>query len=359
MVCFVSVLCLGLALGPGQPLDKESFLRLKAEARVTSSARTQLLSALTADQPKAFDLAVLLAAEEHADSTTSMDAIISDVDARMEALTESASVRLRLDALMGTESDPRAIATAVSTTLFGSSAPDDSSAVAYFAGTGDLSYYDPKNSFMDCVLERRTGIPITLSLVFNDVCERLGLPMVGLNAPSHLLVAPADSSLPFVVDPFNGGRLLDLDEAADLVTRNAGSPIAMADGTVIDDRVESGRLLVNSLRRWPMTGHGWCARMLRNLRAIHASENDIVRTMATAERLRMVGQALPAASSADEQRDCAAQIAFCIWTLRWEERREEGRALLEDLAQASQGVAGAQQREKFATELLDDAWFQA
>ena len=90
-------------------------------------------------------------------------------------------------------------AVAVSTTLFGSSGPgsqDDADTAGFFSGNA-ADYYDPQNSFIDCVIERRTGIPITLSLMYMAVCEELGLPMVGLNAPAHLLLAPADTSLPF------------------------------------------------------------------------------------------------------------------------------------------------------------------
>lgn len=346
----IACACVGLA---GSPLDAEGFQRLKASARTTSNARARLQKALTSGESRAFDLAVLLAAEEHSDDK--IDGILTDVETRMESLTESARVRLRLARLIGAEGDERSIATAVSRTLFGSSAPDDDRSDAYFAGAGQISYYDPRNSFLDCVLERRTGIPITLSLVYNDVCERLGLPMVGLNAPSHLLVAPADPELPFVVDPFDGGRVLDLDEAAELVARNTGAPIALASGEVIEDRQKSGRLLLGSLRQWPMSSHDWCGRMLRNLRAIHANENDLVRTFATAERLQLVGQALPSASSAEEQRDCAAQIAFCIWTLRWTERRAEAKGLLETIANSGTEAA---QRERIAVDLLADKWFR-
>ena len=126
--------------------------------------------------------------------------------------------------LGGAERDPRTVATAVSTTLFGSrGAPDDSGAEeAYFLGAEQVDYYDGRNSFVDSVLERRVGIPITLSLIYGEVCARLGLPFVGINAPGHLLCAPADASAAFVVDPFDRGAILDLDAAAGVVATNAG-----------------------------------------------------------------------------------------------------------------------------------------
>lgn len=347
LLAAVTAACLSLAQDP------TFLLRAAAQTRTSSAARERWQTLIASPDVSEFDLAVCIAAEESADQD--VDAIVANVEERIAALAETARVRLTLATLVGSDNDPRAIATAVSTTLFGSDAPDDSSGdavEAFFAGSTDNDYYDQQNSYLDAVLERRRGIPISLSLVYNECCKRLGLPMVGLNAPSHLLVAPADASLPFVVDPFDAGRVLDIDEAAELVATNTGGPI-MANGVVVEDRLQSGRLLLASLRRWPMGPHSWAARMLRNLRAIHANGGDVVRTLGVAERLRLVAQEHPEASTADEQRDCAAQQAFCIWTLRWRERREEARALLTEL-----GADAASERERMALTVLSDDWFE-
>ncbi len=74
----------------------------------------------------------------------------------------------------------------------------------------DVDYYDPENSFLDAVLDRRTGIPITLSVVLIEVGRRLGVPLVGVGAPGHFIVLDQTSGA--FIDPFNGGRILDHDD---------------------------------------------------------------------------------------------------------------------------------------------------
>jgi regulator of sirC expression with transglutaminase-like and TPR domain len=75
-----------------------------------------------------------------------------------------------------------------------------------FAGNQD-DYYDPDNSFLDRVLERRLGIPISLSVLAIEVGRRIGVPLVGVGLPGHFIVRSATDSDVFV-DPFGGGALL-------------------------------------------------------------------------------------------------------------------------------------------------------
>src|SRR5438132_430625 len=81
-----------------------------------------------------------------------------------------------------------------------------------FAGN-ETDYYDPKNSLLPDVLERRVGIPITLALVYCEIAKRVGIPARGVSFPGHFLVRierrGADRGLPAViVDPFFNGRML-------------------------------------------------------------------------------------------------------------------------------------------------------
>ena len=73
-------------------------------------------------------------------------------------------------------------------------------------------YYDPRNSFLNDVLERRTGLPITLALVFMEAGARLGLSITGVGFPGHFLVRVESDAGSVVLDPFFGGRLLDVGE---------------------------------------------------------------------------------------------------------------------------------------------------
>jgi regulator of sirC expression with transglutaminase-like and TPR domain len=77
----------------------------------------------------------------------------------------------------------------------------------------NVTYEDPRNSYLNEVLDRRTGIPITLALVYLEVARRAGLHVEGVNFPGHFLLrCPARRGLPntddLIIDPFNGGALL-------------------------------------------------------------------------------------------------------------------------------------------------------
>ncbi len=79
-------------------------------------------------------------------------------------------------------------------------------------------YYEPENSYLDSVLDRRLGIPITLSVVAIEVGRRLGLDVRGVGLPGHFLVS-CDGVL---ADPFGGGRLVSMNDAAELYHRSTG-----------------------------------------------------------------------------------------------------------------------------------------
>lgn len=92
-----------------------------------------------------------------------------------------------------------------------------------FAGN-EADYGDPRNSFLNEVIDRRTGIPITLSLVYMEIARRAGLPVEGVNFPGHFLLrCRARRALPhaedLIIDPFHGGALL----SRDLLARQAGT----------------------------------------------------------------------------------------------------------------------------------------
>lgn len=81
-------------------------------------------------------------------------------------------------------------------------------------------YTDPRNSFLDQVLERRTGIPLSLSVVYLLVAERLGLELAPVGLPGHFIVGCFNDDLPFFIDPFDRGVFRDADEVLDLLRAN-------------------------------------------------------------------------------------------------------------------------------------------
>lgn len=80
-----------------------------------------------------------------------------------------------------------------------------------FSGNA-ANYYHPDNSFLNKVLELRTGIPISLSLVYLEVGQRLGLPLWGIGMPGHFIVGYGSPADPIYIDVFNRGRLLSEDD---------------------------------------------------------------------------------------------------------------------------------------------------
>src|SRR4029434_9885023 len=77
-----------------------------------------------------------------------------------------------------------------------------------FRGNAD-EYYDPRNSFLNDVVDRRLGIPITLSLLYAEVARRPGVQASGVGFPGHFLVRiERESSDPLIIDPFNSGRVV-------------------------------------------------------------------------------------------------------------------------------------------------------
>ncbi|MEO6873992.1 MAG: transglutaminase-like domain-containing protein [Opitutaceae bacterium] len=90
---------------------------------------------------------------------------------------------------------------------------------------GNVEHYtDPMNSLLDQVLERRTGIPLTLSIVYLLVAHRLGLALEPVGLPGHFIVGCFEDSPPFFVDPFDKGVFLDPDEIYALLRANQIAP---------------------------------------------------------------------------------------------------------------------------------------
>jgi regulator of sirC expression with transglutaminase-like and TPR domain len=131
----------------------------------------------------------------------------------------------------------------------------------------DVDYYDPRNSFLNEVLDRRVGIPITLSVVYLEVARRCGLAAEGVNFPGHFLCkVPLDEG-ELIVDPFHRGRLLGKDDLQKLL------------GSTSRD----ARLSARHLR--PASGRDILARMLHNLRALYLERHDVPRALSAVERL--------------------------------------------------------------------------
>jgi regulator of sirC expression with transglutaminase-like and TPR domain len=119
------------------------------------------------------------------------------------------------------------------------------------------NYYDPENSFLNRVLERKLGIPITLSLVYGEVGRRAGLPVYDIALPGHFIVGLLHASGTLYVDPFNGGEVLTEKECRDRIEAGFGPEVA-ADTSW---KVPAARKMI-------------LKRMLRNLKGIYRQLNQ-------------------------------------------------------------------------------------
>jgi regulator of sirC expression with transglutaminase-like and TPR domain len=135
--------------------------------------------------------------------------------------------------------------------------------------TGNTSdYYDPRNSFLNDVLDRRTGIPITLSLVYVEVARRAGAIACGIGLPGHFVVRVDAAADEVLVDPFHGGTILTSDDCLALMAQSAAY---------------TGPLDPSFLQ--PVTNRDFSARMLNNLKSIYMNAQDYPRALAVVERL--------------------------------------------------------------------------
>jgi regulator of sirC expression with transglutaminase-like and TPR domain len=133
-------------------------------------------------------------------------------------------------------------------------------------------YYDPDNSYLNCVLENHAGSPIALSIVWMEVGRRLKWPVAGIAFPGHYLVRVDDAERFLVVDPFRDGRSLSLEDCRELLQESAGqeAEFSLAMLEPVDTRQTLIRLL-NNLRLIYLAQHDW-ERLGSVVRRLHAAE---------------------------------------------------------------------------------------
>lgn len=138
--------------------------------------------------------------------------------------------------------------------------------------TGNTAdYYDPRNSFLNQVMDRRTGIPITLSLVYLEIARRIDFPMVGVGMPGHFLIRPDFEDAGIWVDAFNAGEILFPEDCKELLSRMYGHPVP---------------LLPEFLE--PVSPRQFLARMLSNLKLIYVTQNDAPRALEVVDRILLL-----------------------------------------------------------------------
>ncbi|MGQ0752822.1 MAG: SirB1 family protein [Betaproteobacteria bacterium] len=145
-------------------------------------------------------------------------------------------------------------------------------------------YYDPRNCFLNDVIERRLGIPITLSVVYIEVGRRIGLALHGVSFPAHFLVKCVVREGAIVLDPYSKGVSLGLD---DLVKRLK----TWRSGIEPDGELVKNMLATAGSREI-------LARILRNLRGIYLNKGELTKALHASDRIITLDP-----QSAEEYRD--------------------------------------------------------
>ena len=184
-----------------------------------------------------------------------------DIDAylsRIDALATSAAARL------GSDPDVYRSIAAINFVLFQEHG---------FRGNRE-HYFDPRNSFLNEVLDRRTGIPISLSVLYIEVAQKVGLSLQGVGFPGHFLVKYVGDHEEIVVDPFNQGEILSRKSLETMLYRLYGGKI------VFDpDLLE------------PISKKQILKRMLNNLKIIYLKQNDLIKGLSIVDRLMVLDPA--------------------------------------------------------------------
>lgn len=129
-------------------------------------------------------------------------------------------------------------------------------------------YFDPRNSFLNEVLDRKTGIPISLSVLYMEVAQKIGVTLQGIGFPGHFLVKVLGDRDDIVLDPFNQGEILSRESLEAML-----------------DRLYGGKMALDPILLQPISKKQILRRMLNNLKLIYMRQNDWIKGLSVAERL--------------------------------------------------------------------------
>lgn len=140
----------------------------------------------------------------------------------------------------------------------------------------ESNYYDPRNSFLNDVLERRLGIPITLSLVYLALGDRINFPLEGVSFPGNFMIRPQDPEIEILIDPFARGEILFKQDCIAKLAQFYGRAVSLHDEYL-----------------QPVDGRKILERMLMNLKLIYLRQGQLHKALATIERLLMLYPNVP------------------------------------------------------------------
>ncbi len=144
-----------------------------------------------------------------------------------------------------------------------------------FSGN-DHDYYDPRNSFITDVLDRRLGIPLSLSIIYMVIGDRLGVAIEGISFPGHFIVRPQHPDLEIFIDPYNKGEILFPEDCANKLAQLYGHAVPL-----------QGEYLQ------PVGVRRILDRLLTNLKLIYLRRHEPDQALAAIERSLMLNPDVP------------------------------------------------------------------
>jgi len=130
------------------------------------------------------------------------------------------------------------------------------------------NYYDPCNSFLNDVIDKRQGIPISLALVYVEIAQRINFPMEGIGMPGHFLIRPQVPDMEIFVDVFEKGEIMFGEDCQEKLTEIYQTPVTLQPEFLA-----------------PVTKKQFLMRMLNNLKYIYLNQQDLEKALAAVERI--------------------------------------------------------------------------
>lgn len=130
------------------------------------------------------------------------------------------------------------------------------------------NYYDPRNSYLNVVMEQRVGLPITISTIYLEVGWRVGLPLSGVGLPGHFIVRCDGPRNTWFIDPYNRGDVLNESDCARLI-----------------HQATNGRLTFDREQLKSVSRRSILSRMLNNLKAIYIQNEQFTEVRQVMQRL--------------------------------------------------------------------------
>jgi regulator of sirC expression with transglutaminase-like and TPR domain len=137
-------------------------------------------------------------------------------------------------------------------------------------------YYDPRNTYLNEVLDRKLGIPISLSLLYMEVAKRISFSIQGIGFPGHFLVKHVAGEKEIIVDPFNRGRILTWNDCQELL-----------------DKIYKDTVTMNASLLQPMERRTILTRMLFNLKSIYTQKEQYFNALSVIDKILMLNPGTP------------------------------------------------------------------